>query len=57
MKKTSEHCYKIYLDEKQIKEVTDALKLCRFMYITHYGDFEGSNNLKEIIEKLEDLIE
>lgn len=53
----SEHYYKIYLDEKQIKEVADALKLCRIMYIANYGDFEGSNKLKEIIKKLEDLIE
>lgn len=53
----SEHRYKIYLDEKQIKEVTNALKLCRIMYIAHCGDFEESNNLKEIIKKLEDLIE
>lgn len=57
MKKTGEHRYKIYLDEKQIKEVTDALKLCRIIYVGNYGDFEGSNNLKEIIKKLEDLIE
>lgn len=53
----SEHYYKIYLDEKQIREITDALKFCRIMYIAHYGDFEGVNNLKEIIKKLEDLIE
>lgn len=52
----SEHYYKIYLDEKQIKEIADALKLCRIIYVGNYGDFEGSNNLKEIIKKLEDLI-
>lgn len=48
--------YPIYLNEKQIKEVADALKLARIMYIANYGDFEGSNRLKEIIKKMEDLI-
>lgn len=57
MKKIGENYYKIYLDEKQTKEVSNALKLCRIMYIANYGDFEGSNMLKEIIKKLEDLIE
>lgn len=48
--------YPIHLNEKQIKEVIDALKLAKIMYIANCGDFEGSNRLKEIIKKLEDLI-
>lgn len=54
--KIDEHCYNIRLSEKQIKEVINALKLARVMYIANGGYFEVSNGLKEIIKKLEDLI-
>lgn len=54
--KIDEHYYDMRLSEKQIKEVTNALKLANIYYVINYNDFEGSNRLEEIIKKLEDLI-
>ncbi|WP_058990624.1 hypothetical protein [Anaerococcus rubeinfantis] len=54
--KTKEHYYDMRLNEKQIKEVINALKLANIYYVMNYNDFEGSNRLEEIIGKLEDLI-
>lgn len=54
--KIDEHYYNMRLSEKQIKEVADALKLARIMYIAKSGDFERSNKLGEIIKKMEKLI-
>ncbi|MDU1315694.1 hypothetical protein [Anaerococcus hydrogenalis] len=48
--------YTIHLSEMQIKDIKSALKLAKIYYVINYNDFEGSDRLGEIIEKLEDLI-
>lgn len=54
--KIDENYYNMRLSEMQIKDIKSALKLAKIYYVINYNDFEGSDRLGEIIEKLEDLI-